>query len=103
MAAKRPGFARNDTDGVVSFNEKTSEDKNSSDKGANVSPEIRKEGFVSDEPAPRYESEEHLAVHADTVEDITTQVLAVEDDPTVNPWTFRMFFLGTYFSRIKWF
>ncbi|KAF2096568.1 OPT superfamily oligopeptide transporter [Rhizodiscina lignyota] len=37
-------------------------------------------------------------IHADTVEDITTQVLTVEDDPTVNPWTFRMFFLGIGFA-----
>jgi hypothetical protein len=26
--------------------------------------------------------------------DLVTEVLLVEDDPTVNPWTFRMWFIG---------
>jgi hypothetical protein len=26
--------------------------------------------------------------------DLVAQVLVVEDDPTVNPWTFRMWFIG---------
>lgn len=31
-----------------------------------------------------------------TAEEIVTKVIHVEDDPTLNPWTFRMFFLGVY-------
>jgi hypothetical protein len=30
-----------------------------------------------------------------TAEDIVTTVIHVDDDPTLNPWTFRMFFIGT--------
>ncbi|KIK55154.1 hypothetical protein GYMLUDRAFT_76698 [Collybiopsis luxurians FD-317 M1] len=30
----------------------------------------------------------------DDARDITTHVITVEDDPTLNPWTFRAFFLG---------
>lgn len=30
----------------------------------------------------------------ETAEDIVTTIINVEDDPTVNPWTFRMFFIG---------
>jgi hypothetical protein len=29
-----------------------------------------------------------------TARDLVTEVLLVEDDPTVNPWTFRMWFIG---------
>jgi len=38
-----------------------------------------------------YIAEEHKIV--ETAEDIVNQVLSVEDDPTLNPWTFRMMFL----------
>jgi hypothetical protein len=30
--------------------------------------------------------------------DLVTEVLAVEDDPSVNPWTFRMWFIGLSMS-----
>jgi hypothetical protein len=29
-----------------------------------------------------------------TARDLVTEILRVEDDPTVNPWTFRMWFIG---------
>ena len=32
----------------------------------------------------------------DTAGDLVTQVLAVEDDPSLNPWTFRFWFLGMH-------
>jgi hypothetical protein len=31
-----------------------------------------------------------------TAADIVTTVIHVDDDPTLNPWTFRMFFIGQY-------
>jgi OPT oligopeptide transporter protein len=31
---------------------------------------------------------------AETAEDLITGVIHAEDDPTLNPWTFRMWFLG---------
>lgn len=33
-------------------------------------------------------------VQAETAEDLVTHVLHVDDDPSVNPWTFRMLVLG---------
>lgn len=33
-----------------------------------------------------------------TAEDLITRVIDLEDDPTQNPWTFRVFFLGEPFS-----
>jgi hypothetical protein len=51
--------------------------------------------FVSE--LPPYEDAEHQGdhtTHLDTAEDIVTTVIHVEDDPTLNPWTFRMFFIG---------
>ena len=42
------------------------------------------------------------AAHADTAEDLVTNVLHVDDDPTQNPWTVRMVFLGMCsFARMK--
>jgi hypothetical protein len=29
-----------------------------------------------------------------TARDLVTEILLVEDDPTLNPWTFRMWFIG---------
>lgn len=31
----------------------------------------------------------------ETAKDLVTQVLHVDDDPTLSPYTFRVFFLGT--------
>lgn len=36
---------------------------------------------------------------AETAADLVTHVIHVEDDPTLNPWTFRMVFLGKSFPR----
>jgi hypothetical protein len=46
---------------------------------------------------PPYTDEEGKAenVVVSNEEDLVTRVIHVEDDPTLNPWTFRMFFLGT--------
>lgn len=47
---------------------------------------------------PRYDGDEHIrsfSMVAETAEDLITQVINVEDDPSMNPWTFRTFFLGT--------
>lgn len=53
----------------------------------------------SDENAlPAYDGEEFERTRgeiASTAEDLVTRVINVEDDPTLNPWTFRTFFLGT--------
>jgi hypothetical protein len=51
----------------------------------------------SGEPVPLYEGEEGLrrdSVVMETAEDLVTNVIGLDDDPTLNPWTFRAFFLG---------
>jgi hypothetical protein len=42
---------------------------------------------------PESSKAKHEAVETDL--QLVTRVLSVEDDPTENPWTFRMWFLGT--------
>jgi hypothetical protein len=37
---------------------------------------------------------EHYTAPVETSEELVTEVLHVEDDPTLNPWTFRTWFLG---------
>jgi hypothetical protein len=47
---------------------------------------------------PAYDTDEFTrrrSTVVTTAEDLVTQVINVEDDPTQNPWTFRVFFLGT--------
>lgn len=39
-------------------------------------------------------------IHLDSAADIVTQVIDLDDDPSINPWTFRMFFIGMSGSRI---
>jgi hypothetical protein len=35
---------------------------------------------------------------AETEKDLITEVIHVEDDPSLNPWTFRVWFLGEFGS-----
>lgn len=47
-----------------------------------------------------FESSDHDSDHIKrtkpptTARDLVTEILLVEDDPTLNPWTFRMWFIG---------
>jgi OPT oligopeptide transporter protein len=54
-------------------------------------------GIGSDLPAYEADEEEGRrgSVIVETAKDLVTQVIGLEDDPTLNPWTFRTFFLGT--------
>jgi hypothetical protein len=62
---------------------------------------IRKDrsSVVSTENLIRYETNDvELAGRQPVVanmEEIALKALHIDDDPTLNPWTFRMFFLGT--------
>lgn len=55
--------------------------------------------FGSTENLVRYESRDVESSRGKpveaTTETIALKALHVDDDPTLNPWTFRMFFLGT--------
>jgi OPT family oligopeptide transporter len=50
---------------------------------------------VYDEEAGEHEGHLHVA----SAKELVTNVLHVDDDPTLNPWTFRMWFLGKFMSR----
>ena len=39
---------------------------------------------------------EHFTAPPTTAADLTTEVIHASDDPTLNPWTFRTWFLGGY-------
>lgn len=63
---------------------------------------IRKDrnSVISTENLIRYESNDvEFAGRPQVVanmEEIALKALHIDDDPTLNPWTFRMFFLGRY-------
>jgi hypothetical protein len=40
------------------------------------------------------DGEEHFTAPAETAEDLVTEVIHVTDDPSLNPWTFRTWFIG---------
>ena len=107
MASLRPTHHRQDTDislqpvgdgkepGIATNGNSTYRDQ---DK--DYSSEEKSHGFIteaeSDLPAYNPELDNHFG-EADVLtdaKDIVTHVLHVEDDPTLSPWTFRMWFLG---------
>lgn len=60
------------------------------------------EGVIEVDPVdaaiPHYDAENdgfgHISQPVETAKDLVTQVLHVDDDPTLNPLTFRVAFLG---------
>lgn len=44
------------------------------------------------------DSEIHYSKPVENAMDLVTEVLHVDDDTSLNPWTFRMWFLGTFLS-----
>jgi hypothetical protein len=44
------------------------------------------------------EEEKSPPKNIDSPRDLVSEVLVLEDDPSLNPWTFRMWFLGICFS-----
>ena len=59
-------------------------------------------GVYNDMPAYTDVEGQEGEIHLDTAADIVTQVIDLEDDPDMNPWTFRMFFLGTAAISDAW-
>ena len=45
-----------------------------------------------------HDEDKHYRKELSTARDLVSEVLIVEDDPTLNPWTFRMWFLGICLS-----
>lgn len=46
------------------------------------------------ESLPEGELDDSHELVLNDARDITTHVISVEDDPSLNPWTFRAFFIG---------
>ncbi|OJJ43612.1 hypothetical protein ASPZODRAFT_154463 [Penicilliopsis zonata CBS 506.65] len=63
----------------------TEEKSKGSESAANLSHSDEDEGFGSDEVVS-------------TANDLVTHIIAVEDDPSINPWTVRMVFIGAGLS-----
>jgi hypothetical protein len=90
MATERLPYKHDEKD-VLSTTDNDNSTGNSKTKADSLTP--------NGNLVPPYEGEENLrreSVILATTEDLTTQVIGLEDDPTLNPWTFRTFFLGTY-------
>jgi hypothetical protein len=59
---------------------------------------LHDEELFSPSETPAYyddNGEEHYNVPAETAKDLVTEVIHAQDDPSLNPWTFRTWFLGT--------
>lgn len=96
---ERPSFSRQETDlnydkkplGVSSGAEPLKSDN------SHGAPDSEK-GAFDVPPAYFVDPEEPIGdgdiKHLDTAADIVTTVIHVDDDPSLNPWTFRMFFIG---------
>ncbi|GAB7352500.1 hypothetical protein MBLNU459_g2902t1 [Dothideomycetes sp. NU459] len=105
MATQRQGFARADSElGGISLRSLDNRGEGSSkdsDKDWRKDGDVKsvKAGVteVNDAP-PHFEAEEenHFgeAIVITDAKELVTTVLHVDDDPTLNPWTFRAFFLG---------
>lgn len=92
---KRPGHTREKSD--IALVTTTSSDANSKGdfKETFNDSDVRERaapGEVDDLPA--YEPEFGEEVVVTETKDLITTVIHVDDDETLSPWTFRMFFLG---------
>jgi hypothetical protein len=76
--------------------EKASEKGSQSTERAEfIESDSKKAGVTTVEYAYSDEEKHHdTSKPPTTARDLVTEVLVVEDDPSVNPWTFRMWFIG---------
>lgn len=111
MASQRPGFARTNTERAESSSD--IELQQNRDPGVGKSngnyefndPDVKNGTFTDIKPAdgrdespPDYEDGgdgfAKVTEPVESAKDLITQVLHVDDDPTLSPYTFRVFFLG---------
>ncbi|KAL1627518.1 hypothetical protein SLS56_006342 [Neofusicoccum ribis] len=105
MSTQRPAFSRENTD--IALHELEPQRSSSSqpqaefvvpkaNDGKNTRESAKVEDVPSESPPP-YEGERTRfgeAIVIEDAKDLVTTVIHVEDDESLNPWTFRMFFLG---------
>jgi hypothetical protein len=56
---------------------------------------------IPDSPTYDEDGEIHYTEPATTARDLVTEVIHARDDPTLNPWTFRTWFLGAHHDSPK--
>ena len=95
MATQRPSFQRADTDVAPSPRDSEKDRANSTEK---IDAQSAEHGAIPPSYTGDREDVGEFRMHVSTAEDLVTEVLHVEDDPSLNPWTFRMFFLGTDYT-----
>ena len=105
---ERPSYTRQDTETVGGVDEKkphnSAVDIDHSSEEYHHQYRSSKEHTSKDEAGlPTYQYHDTEAAIGEgeigtleTAEDIVTTVIHVDDDPTLNPWTFRMFFIGEF-------
>ena len=109
MASKRPGYARSNTeraeeDRGIELGGPSNGESSKNPSGYEFRDPDTKAGAVfevqesPDDSPPGYEDAgdgfAKVTEPVETAKDLVTQVLHVEDDPTLSPYTFRVFFLG---------
>ena len=97
---ERASFTRQETD-AVNLDEKrqgTSSALDSRESKESLSGEKTSYHVNEPEVPPYHDTEAYIGegeIKAlETAEDIVTTVIHLDDDPDMNPWTFRMFFIG---------
>ena len=99
MSIKRPSYEVDNGDTGIN-NSSFPPENNPKDSGnAQFIDNDTKHEFNAAEPEsipPPYDGEHDrkASVAVNTAEDLVTRVIDVEDDPTLQVWTFRMWFLG---------
>lgn len=89
-----PAIERQPDDEVVHSSDS---EKTSTKKAADVYTDEKHPSNVwSGEEGGDPESLEGETGPLETAEDIVTHVIGVDDDPSLSPWTFRMFFVGKW-------
>jgi len=111
MASQRPGFTRTNTERHENPTDVELQDRRDPGVGNSKGtyefndPDVKEGAYVDVQPAndrddspPEYEDAgdgfAKVTQPIETAKDLVTQVLHIDDDPTQNPYTFRVFFLG---------
>ena len=106
MSFERPSYEGGDTDPGF-YHQAISPADSPNDSGKPQILDDTKEKYTDAEPEyipPPYDGEHDrkASVAVETAEDLVTRVIDVEDDPTMNVWTFRMWFLGrSRYARLQ--
>lgn len=103
MAHSRPAYTRRDTDMSLTEMQSSADHKPLSSSAVNKPDkhvDVNVRPADDTDPAPAYDNNDDLSTREPRVvhdaKDIVTTVITVEDDSSLNPWTFRMFFLGIF-------